>query len=233
MRSEVRILSGAFFWSLFYMIVQVHAFGPFGTNSILLGCEHTRKAVLIDAPLDSKEPMIALAKELSLSVEKVLLTHSHWDHIADAADLKEQYHLPIYVHSLDQENLTNPGSDGLPLLCPIKPVKPDDLLVDQECIYVGNLEIYVIHTPGHSPGCVCFYLPKEALLISGDTLFKSTIGNLSFPTSRPNLMWQSLEKLVKLPPVTRVIPGHGDETTLQAERELLMHAKQIFGGSDD
>jgi glyoxylase-like metal-dependent hydrolase (beta-lactamase superfamily II) len=81
---------------------------------------------------------------------------------------------------------------------------------------VGEVEFQVIHTPGHTPGCVCFWFPKEDLLVSGDTLFQGSIGRLDLPTARPKLMWGSLQKLAQLPANTRVIPGHGQETTIGA-----------------
>ena len=150
----------------------------------------------------------------------MLLTHSHWDHTADAAAFKE-LGIPIFIHALDAENLKFPGSDGLPLLYPVQGVVSDQLIVDGQILTVGNMKLEVWHTPGHSPGGVCFYLKEEDLLISGDTLFKQAIGNLSFPTARPKLMWPSLKRLLTLPKKTRVIPGHGEETTIGAEEKWL------------
>ncbi|MFN4173726.1 MAG: MBL fold metallo-hydrolase, partial [Parachlamydiaceae bacterium] len=86
----------------------------------------------------------------------------------------------------------------------------------------------VIDLPGHTPGGVGFYDPKRGLLFSGDTLFQNTIGNLSFPTARPELMWKSLKKLAKLPPETIVMPGHGPSTTIAKER-WLDKAEDYFG----
>jgi glyoxylase-like metal-dependent hydrolase (beta-lactamase superfamily II) len=94
---------------------------------------------------------------------------------------------------------------------------------------LGDIVIDVIHLPGHSPGGVGFYLKKQDTLISGDTLFKGSIGRLDLPTSEPEKMWNSLDKLAKLPPKTRVIPGHGDETTI-GEESWLANAKHYFGG---
>src|SRR5205085_3035340 len=123
-----------------------------------------------------------------LSVKKILLTHSHWDHIADVMPLKEKFHLPVYVHALDAPNLQQPGADGLPCWLTISGVQPDVLLEEGMEVPIGKLMFKVLHTPGHSPGCVCFYESSQHVLFSGDTLFKGTIGNLSFPTSQPSLM---------------------------------------------
>ena len=151
----------------------------------------------------------------------ILLTHSHWDHMAEASILKEKLDIPLYVHSEDAQNLEVPGSDGLPLFYPIKAVKADHFLFDGEILFLGTLKIKVIHTPGHSPGGVCFYLENEAILISGDTLFQGTCGKVSFPTSNPSKMKHSLKKLSHLPPDTKVYPGHGPDTTIGAEEPWM------------
>lgn len=92
---------------------------------------------------------------------------------------------------------------------------------------MGEFEFVIIHTPGHSPGSICLYDPKHQILISGDTLFKGSIGTLSLPTSQPDRMWPSLEKLGALPVETQVYPGHGEKTCIKDER-WLKNAKEIF-----
>lgn len=208
------------------MLIEVFSTGPVETNTILLGCLQTHKAAIVDAPLDSVSLLLDEIRKNSLEVQMILLTHSHWDHTAEVAALKEKLHVPLYVHAEDAGNVEHPGSDGLPLLFPIKGVKPDGFLQDGEEILIGSLQLKVIHTPGHTPGAVCFWLPKEEVLISGDTLFRGTIGNLSFPTARPSLMGESLKKLAKLPPKTRVIPGHGEETTIEAEAISTLNSRR-------
>jgi hydroxyacylglutathione hydrolase len=211
MRSEVRILSGA-------MLLKIFTSGPIETHSILIADE---KAVIFDAPLDCTQQIVQALEEHSLKAALILLTHSHWDHIADAAKLKKTLDVPLYIHAEDAPNLEKPGSDHLPLMFPIKGVKPDGYLTDGQKIETGGLKIEVIHTPGHTPGSVCFYLEKEKILVSGDTLFKGGMGRLDLPTSRPDLMPASLKKLTHLPPKTRVFPGHGDETTIEDETWVL------------
>ncbi len=200
------------------MIVEIFPSGPIETNAYLLGCAITRRACLIDAPMESAERVMRRAEELGLQIDMLLLTHSHWDHMADAALIKARLSIPVYVHRDDAENLSRPGADQLPLYFPIQGVQPDGYLTDGQKLQVGQLILQVIHTPGHSPGCVCFYLPEEKTLISGDTLFQGTIGNLSLPSSRPDLMRGSLQKLAALPFDTKVYPGHGSPTTIGAER---------------
>jgi hydroxyacylglutathione hydrolase len=209
------------------IILEVFPSGPFETNAILLGCSKTKLAAVIDTPLDSLDLVLERAKELSLQITMVLFTHSHWDHIADAAAFKEKLGVPLYIHESDAGNLENPGSDKLPLFFTIKGVKPDGFIKDGDELALGEIKMRVIHTPGHTPGGVCFYLEKEGVLLSGDTLFKGTIGNLSFPTARPKLMWESLKKLSALPGKTRVFPGHGEDTTIEAEK-WIAHAQDRF-----
>jgi len=210
------------------MFIDVYCSGPAFTNAILIACMETKKAAIIDAPAGSAVHLLKTLKDNELTAEMLLLTHSHWDHFVDAAKLKKVLGIPIYVHKKDAPNLSYPGADGLPLFIEVPEVEPDHFLEDGMLLDLGNIQIEVIHTPGHSPGGVSFYIPSESLLISGDTLFKGSIGNLSFPQSEPEKMWASLDRLAKLPPETRVIAGHGEETTIGSET-WLKHAKQTFG----
>jgi hydroxyacylglutathione hydrolase len=155
------------------------------------------------------------------------LTHSHWDHIGDLKKVKTRFGVPVYVHPADRGNVVKPGSDKLPLMYQIEGVEPEFDLQEGEIIEVGKLQLIVIASPGHTPGGVCFYLDKEKILFSGDTLFKGSIGNLSFPTADPQAMWHSLKKLEKLPSETVVYPGHGPSTTI-GDEDWLPKAQELF-----
>lgn len=209
------------------MILQAFPSGPYETNAYIIGCPETKIAAIIDPAPDSSRALLHFLSQNSLHANQIVLTHSHWDHIADVAFLKEKLNLSVAIHSLDADNLRQPGIDGLPCRTKIEGVEPDALLADGDSIHIGNILFHVIHTPGHTPGGICLYCQNEGVLISGDTLFKGTIGNLSFPTARPELMWNSLDKLSKLPGQTRVFPGHGLSTTIEAEK-WLPEAKKMF-----
>ncbi len=209
------------------MHIYKFPFGPLETNALLIGCAKTRRAAVIDPAMGSAEAILSEAAEHGLIIEKILLTHSHWDHFADAHVLKTKTGAPLSIHFLDAKNLETPGSDGIPLLWPIHAVTPDHFLNDGETFTLGHLQFQVIHTRGHSPGSVCFYLAEQKLLIAGDTLFEGSIGNLNLPTAEPLHMWESLKKLAKLPPDTLVVPGHGGDTTI-ANEKWLDRAKEIF-----
>lgn len=209
------------------MILQKFPFGPFETNTILLGCASEKKAVVIDPSQGSTQTLLERCSELELQIDKILITHSHWDHIADLHELTQKTAASVYVHSFDAPNVENPGSDGIPLLFPILGLKPDHLLQEADEIMIGNHRCIVIHSPGHSPGSVCYYLPDKKCLFTGDTLFEGSIGNIHLPTSEPQKMWESLRRISQLSNDTRIIPGHGRDTTLGNE-VWLSRAEEIF-----
>jgi glyoxylase-like metal-dependent hydrolase (beta-lactamase superfamily II) len=209
------------------MIIKKFPLGPLETNAILIACNETKRAAVIDPALGSMEEILSEVKQHGLVLEKILLTHSHWDHIADVYAFKSKLNLPVYVHALDAGNLERPGSDGIPLFFPIHGVKADGFLDEGMTIELGRLKLEVIHSPGHSPGGVCFYIREKQLLISGDTLFQGSIGNLHLPTANAMQMWNSLEKLSALPAETHVVPGHGPDTTIGQE-SWLVRAREIF-----
>ena len=211
------------------MNIQAFPSGPFDTNAYVAACSETKSAAVVDPAPHSTDAITAYLTENHLIPKMILITHSHWDHIGDTAELKRKLNIPIYIHKLDAPNLIKPGSDGLPGWSSIEGVKPDKYLVDGDTIPLGNLLFEVIHTPGHTPGGSCFYCKKQHILFSGDTLFQGSIGNLSLPTSNPDHMWPSLEKLAALPSETTVYPGHGEPTTIKKE-SWLPKAKEYFGG---
>jgi|694.fasta_scaffold49778_5 hydroxyacylglutathione hydrolase len=212
------------------MLVQTFPSGPLETNAYVAACAKTKKAAIIDPAPDSFESISEYLDSQHLIPDKILLTHSHWDHIADASFFKKHYAIPVYIHVEDVPNLKEPGADGLPCWIDIEGVIPDGYLQEKDPIDVGMIVFKVLHTPGHTPGSVCLYSEGDAVLFSGDTLFRGSIGKLSFPTSKPNLMWPSLQKLAKLPSNTKVYPGHGADTTIGQE-SWLPNAQQIFGNS--
>ena len=211
------------------MIIQAIPSGPLDTNAYVVACATTRQAAIVDPGLDSADAISNYLKKNNLQPVAIFLTHSHWDHTGNVAELQQKYHIPVLIHFNDKDNLEIPGSDKLPMFIPITPTKADRYIEEGEELSVGNLRFTVIATPGHSPGSVCFYEKQEGVLLAGDTLFRGSIGNLSFPTSEPDNMWPSLAKLAKLPANTKVYPGHGGMTTIGAE-SWLPQAKKIFGG---
>ncbi len=209
------------------MIIQSFCSGPFETNAYVIACPDTHEAAIVDPAPESADTLSIFITKRSLKPVKILLTHTHLDHIADVPAIKKQYAIPVYVHPEDAPNLITPGADGLPNWFGCQSVTPDVLYQDGDKVTVGHLTFEVIHTPGHSPGGICLYEPTQGVLVSGDTLFHQSIGNLSLPSAQPERMWPSLARLAHLPGDTRVYPGHGSSTTIAAE-SWLPNARQIF-----
>ncbi|MBI5346841.1 MAG: MBL fold metallo-hydrolase [Chlamydiae bacterium] len=209
------------------MILEKFVVGPLANNTILLCSETSNMAAVVDPSFGSFEEISKYLKKNSFDLKKILLTHSHYDHIVDAKRFKEHFHAEIYIHKLDSDNLINPGSDGLLGISNLQGVMPDHFLEDGQKFLVGTIVLRVIHTPGHTPGSICFYIPSEKILLSGDTLFKGAFGRLDLPTSEPEKMMDSLKKLSKLPKDTKVISGHGSDTFIGKE-EWLEDPKNFF-----
>lgn len=190
--------------------------GAMGTNSYILLDEDTRHAALIDPGDDPDRLLTALdAKGASLSC--IILTHGHFDHIMALGKIKEKTNAPIFIHRDDADML----SDGtLSLLyrfgnADIEVPHADELLNDGQIITVGSSEIKVLHTPGHTPGSICLMVGDD--LISGDTLFRESIGRYDFPGGDYNAILQSLKKISSLKISGKIYPGHGMSTTLEHE----------------
>lgn len=196
--------------------------GPYSTNMYIIYSEKTGEAVIVDPGVKGFETACSAIERYSLRPKAIWLTHSHWDHIVDVAKIQKALSLPTYVHPMDQANLEFPGIDEISMAVPkFEGAKADHLIIDGDILNLGEFSFTVIHTPGHSPGGVCFYCKVEHTLLSGDTLFQNAIGSISLPTSDPQQMKKSLQKLALLPPLTKVYPGHGPSTTIENEQRVL------------
>ena len=195
------------------LTVQV---GGFEVNCSILS--ENGKAWIVDPGQEADRIIGTLAKK-GLEPAAVLLTHAHFDHISATPGLLEKFPtLPIYVHEKDVPMIGHPLNQLPPEYPPF--AKPKGLLTSLPAtnyqLPTANLEI--IETPGHTPGGVCYYFPKEKLLLSGDTLFAGSVGRTDLPGGDMATLMDSLQKLVALPDDTLVIPGHGMHTTIGAEK---------------
>ncbi|HEX6476457.1 MAG TPA: MBL fold metallo-hydrolase [Acidimicrobiales bacterium] len=177
--------------------------GPMDNNVYVLRCKETGQAVLIDAA-NEHDRLLELCRRLN--VVKVLETHGHWDHIQAVPAVREA--------GIDV-GVTPDDSGMLPSY--------DFLLEDDSVFEVGRLRLKTIHTPGHTPGSMCFLLEGAPVLFSGDTLFPGGPGATSFPGGDFPTIIRSLEErlFVPLAPDVLVLPGHGDDTTIGNERPHL------------
>jgi Zn-dependent hydrolases, including glyoxylases len=200
------------------MIVETLAVGPLGCNCTILGCPETRKALVVD-PGGDADRIAALLDRHGLTPVALLHTHAHFDHVLGAPELKERFGAEILLHADDlplYENVPMQGAFfgfSLP-----EPAPVDRFVPDGEQLAFGAEKGEVIHTPGHTPGSICFHVGKQKLLLTGDTLFAGGIGRTDlWGGSQTALMRSIRERLLTLDPETRVIPGHGPETTLGEE----------------
>lgn len=199
--------------------VETMCLGPVGVNTYV-ALRESRQDCLVFDPAEAG-PVVDYLNAKGLSCAGILLTHGHFDHILGLKELRDRTGAPVYVHPLDADMLED---DKLNLagLCGVSvpPCKPDMLVADWDTVAAAGMSLRVLHTPGHSPGSVCYVEEAERLLFSGDTLFRLSVGRSDFLGSREADLYRSLmEKLVPLPGDYRVFPGHRRETTLQFERE--------------
>ncbi len=193
--------------------------GPLATNTYLAGDESAGIALIIDAPKDCTGTLRRVLKDKYKTVTDILLTHSHWDHTADAAALKELFSLTVHVHKLDEYRMLNPTGEIIPPPFPLEPMTADSYFQHGDEISAGTLRFHVLHTPGHTEGSVCFYEAAQGVLFSGDTLFSESVGRTDLPGgSWSQLMHSIKSSLLSLPDDTVVYPGHGPRTTIGDER---------------
>ena len=184
--------------------------GSYEANCLLV-FDNQKNAVVID-PGEEEARILRNIEENQLVVKAILLTHAHFDHISAVKQLQEATGAPLWVHEAEVPALTDRHLNMMPFPYPLS---ADRVLHDGEEVTVGDLVFTVLHTPGHTAGSVCFLCGDT--LFSGDTLFACGIGRTDFAGGDSRAMWNSLERLSKLPPHTRVVAGHGEETTIGAE----------------
>ena len=198
--------------------IQKIVCGAYQENAYLLCRDGRDDCVLIDPGDD----LTALRRAVAASGKKLcamLLTHGHFDHMLSAQPLQAETDAPVYVHALDRDMLCDASKNAYDAMCSsqISPNYLETQLYGAE-IDVGGICLQVIHTPGHTQGSVCLYDRENALLFSGDTLFCAGFGRVDLFGGSPREMRSSLRALFALPQDTRVLPGHGIETTLMNER---------------
>ena len=208
------------------LIVKQYKVGALYTNCYLITDEETKKSAIIDPGGISLE----LDKEISsrnLSVEYILLSHGHFDHIRKTARYKNKTNAKIAINQKEKDFARDAS---LNLSCKfarttIDPFEIDMLLNDGDTIKLGNSTIKIISTPGHTVGSSCFIV--DDCIFTGDTLMKQSIGRTDFATGSSNDMVNSLAKLLMLKGNYTIYPGHGDDTTLEFEKKNNPHFSQI------
>jgi hydroxyacylglutathione hydrolase len=197
------------------MDLDVFDRNPYGTNCWLLSADGADEAVVVD-PGFEPDAVHALLQAAGKRPAAVLLTHAHFDHAGEAGTFAGE--VPVYVHPDDLPAFGDYPAWGGGSATALDAVADLRTMVDGDVLRLAGLTLEVLHTPGHTPGSSCFRIEDEVVLLSGDLVFAGTIGRSDFANSDPAAMRRSLIRFLTLPDATRVLPGHGPETTVGAER---------------
>ncbi|MEX2548327.1 MAG: MBL fold metallo-hydrolase [Chloroflexota bacterium] len=193
--------------------------GPIATNLYVLGDEASREAIAIDTATPCVEWVTATLAERGWTLKLVVSTHRHWDHIGDNAAVADATGAQIAAHVLDRHGLENPQPIMAPF--PIAPSVPAIDLAEGSRIRFGEIDVEVLHTPGHTEGSVCLVANSERLLFTGDTLFADGWGRTDLPGGSEDQIIESLGRLSAMDADLRVLPGHGQGSTLEVEKRWL------------
>lgn len=199
------------------MIIKRLVVGPLEENTYIIGDENTRQAIVID-PGDEPDRILDLVKNDGLEVNAIICTHAHFDHVGASSEIKDATGAKILMHKDDLESYSlakdqaafwGYSVDDLP--------QPDGFIDEGDEIKVGDLRFRVMHTPGHSLGGICLY--GEGIAITGDTIFQGSVGRTDFPGGSIDKLKESFKRLLALPEETKILSGHGPETTVGIERK--------------
>jgi hydroxyacylglutathione hydrolase len=202
------------------MIHEILPVGLLQCNCSIFGDEGTHEAIVID-PGDDIGKITEILDQHGLKVKAIVVTHAHIDHVAGAHKLRALTGAPVYLNENDRELL-----DALDVQATWLGVQPpprtevDVAASDGTVLRLGETEFQVMHTPGHTQGSLCLWIPAEHKLIAGDTLFRDSIGRTDLPGGNTRQIFSSIKtRLLDLPENTVVIPGHGPSTSIGREKE--------------
>jgi glyoxylase-like metal-dependent hydrolase (beta-lactamase superfamily II) len=201
------------------LIIKGIVVGVFAENCWVIGNRRTGEGICID-PGDQPEEILAMARDMGVTIKAIANSHAHIDHILGVRGVQEATGAKFFLHTGDIA-LAQTASKSSVMLTGREvepPPDPDFNPVDGDVIEVDGLKLTVLHTPGHTPGSLCYY--TEGLLFSGDTLFQSSIGRTDLPGGDYQTEMNSIvDKLLALPDDTVVLPGHMAETRIGHERQ--------------
>jgi glyoxylase-like metal-dependent hydrolase (beta-lactamase superfamily II) len=201
------------------MQVKTITVGPFETNCFL-AWTNPAEAFVIDPGADA-DVIAETIMAHRLTVAAILLTHGHVDHVSAVADVQDRFEAPVFLHPSDLPWAFSPSNQMPPYFPP--PRAPSDLRpIPANGVFDAIPDVIqprVLHTPGHTPGCVCFHWPNAAVLFSGDTLFAGSVGRTDLPGGDARTLAQSLKQIAVLDAETSVYPGHGPRTSIAREKK--------------
>lgn len=193
--------------------------GPVSTNVWVLADMRTREAIAIDTATPSVRWLTQLLSDEGLALRFVISTHRHWDHIGDNAEAVIATGATLGVHAADRAGLEHPDANAAPF--PIPPSLPALEIEEGSHIRFGDMDLTVLHTPGHTDGSVCLLGVDDGVLFTGDTLFAGSWGRTDLPGGDAAQMVESLSRLAMLDANLMVLPGHGPQTTIGREKPWL------------
>ena len=205
--------------------------GPVQENCFIARLDGSERAVIFD-PGEEAERILGVVDELGLTVEAVLLTHTHFDHVGAVAPVARATGAPVYVSQIERPVLADIMS-YVPFagFGPYESYEADHTLTGGEHLELAGFEIDVLFTPGHSPGHVTYSIPSERAVFSGDVLFQGSVGRTDLPGGNWDTLLASIGELVEsLPEDTTVYPGHMGITTLGAERRTNPFLAELAAG---
>ncbi len=205
--------------------IQTIPLGPIQVNCHILIHRERREFIVIDAPLLA--PVFSELQDSGYKAKQILLTHGHIDHIAALRSLRDKLRCPVALHEKDRFLLSQVENDPFrEVLHAEIPPEPDEWLTEESNLQLGTQSIKVIHTPGHTPGGVSFYIKKTGIF-TGDSLFFESIGRTDLPGGNTEELLRSIrEKLFSIPDNTPVFPGHGPTTTIGHEKKFNPFIRQ-------
>ncbi len=212
------------------MDVRSFTVGPAQENCYLVRREGSDRAVIFD-PGDEPDRLLNAIERLGLTLDGILLTHTHFDHVGAVAPVARETGAEVWVPEIERGVLADINSHvPFPGFGPFESYEAEQSLVGGERLELAGLEIDVLFTPGHSPGHVSFSIPDELALFSGDVLFQGSVGRVDLPGGDWETLLASIASLVEaLPPETAVHPGHMGNTTLGAERASNPFLAELAG----
>ena len=201
------------------MKIEKFVTGIISTNCYIVTNEETKETVIVD-PANLSKAMIGYIEEEELVIKAILLTHAHFDHIMGIDKVIDRYgEMPVYVEESDLELLHTPSMNESTVYTKGYSYPGGDVIHDGDVLHLIGEDFRVIHTPGHTQGGVSYYVEKEGVLFSGDTVFYGSVGRTDFPGGSTADIVRSLHKLVdSLPEETEVFPGHDASTTIGYEK---------------
>ncbi|MFL5464285.1 MAG: MBL fold metallo-hydrolase [Gemmatimonadaceae bacterium] len=198
------------------MDVQTITVGAFQENCYLVIDERSNRAVIVD-PGSEGDRLVAAVDQSGAKLDAVWVTHAHVDHVGAIASIKRKWDVPIYLHPLDRRLYDAAARQAEMYGVPFEePPPPDREFADGQRLELGDIEMTVLHAPGHAPGHVVIH--GNGIALVGDCLFAGSIGRTDLPLSNPPQLAATLEKISALPAETVVYPGHGMDTTIGQER---------------